>query len=157
MVNEETKFIDAISALIKGQVVTLNNGDTITIDMVHFARLPNVVTDNLNIVVVPKGLAFPISQLGQGSRMKARDRYVNLDIYVFFDGIDEETVIKTVSDITVHLCNAIIEANVNRIADSDWCDIGEINYDWAAADEQDMNTLQVTSLSVIPVSALYRR
>lgn len=89
--------------------------------------------------------------------MRARDRYVNLHIFVFHDGYDEETVIKTVSDITVHICNTIIEANVSRIAGSEWCDIGEIEYDWAMADEQDASTLAVTSMSVIPITAVFRR
>ena len=157
MVNEETAFIDAITALIRDQVVTLSNGNSEVLNSIHFARLPNVVGNNTNIVIVPKGVAFPIGQLGSGSRMRARDRYVNLHIFVFHDGYDEETVIKTVSDITVHICNTIIEANVSRIAGSEWCDIGEIEYDWAMADEQDAGTLAVTSMSVIPITAVFRR
>lgn len=159
MGSEENIFIDALKELLLNKSLSLHNGQTEILNSIHFARLPFGITNNTNIVLVPKGPAFPINQLGSGSRMTARDRYVRVEIYIFHDGLDEETVIKTISDITYFIANTIMDANAQagRIGKSEWCDIGEISYDWASADEQDENTLAVSSLAVIPITALYRR
>lgn len=155
--SEENKFIDALRDLLKDQTFELHNGQLEILNSIHFARLPSTITNNTNIVIVPKGPVFPITTLGRGGGWSARERFVRIDVYVFHDGYDEETVIKTISDITEFIVRKVLDASKDRMAGVEQIDVDEIEYDWASAQEQDSASLEVTSVAVIPIIATYRR
>ena len=153
----ENIFIDALTELLTDISVELYDGSTLTINSIHYARKPAVVGNDVNVVIVPKGPKFEIGQLGGGATIKATDKIIAIELYVFVDGIDEQTVLRDLSNITFTISETIMKNR--RLGNADFVYLFDADYDWATAEDSDNpgNVLAATSAAKLPIVAVYRR
>lgn len=153
----ENQFIDGLIDLLVGTEVVLYDGTIEYINEVHMPKLPHQVAGNTHFILVPLGPQFDLSILGQGANMRARSKRVAVILFILHDGVDETLVVRNLSELTQAVAEKVMDNIKNRIGGADMVDLVDCDYDWATTEDQDDNSLTVTSTSSILITATYGR
>lgn len=157
MAGIENQFIDGLIDLITGTEIVLYDGTIEYVNEVHIPKLPNNVAGNTHFILVPLGPQFDVSVLGQGASMRSRAKRVAVILFILHDGVDETLTVRNLSELTQSVSTLIIDNIKNRIGGADYVELIDCDYDWASTQDQDDNSLTVTSTASILITAEYGR
>jgi hypothetical protein len=153
----ENRFIDGIVDLLKTKEITLYDGTVEYISDVHIPRLPSTVGGNTHFVIVPLGPQYDITIMGRNANMSSRSKKVAIMLFILHDGIDETVTVRNLSELTFKVAEIIMDNIKLRPGGADYVHIIDTDYDWATVEDQDDNSLTVSSTSSMLIVAEYGR
>ena len=150
--NLQRKFRQDLMDLIENLSITYTDGTQETFKKdsnLFYARVPQAIVNNTNVVIIPKAPKFVTTVLGQNGRLQTKEKYVTMEILVFHDHVDEEQMTNNLEDLLWSICESIIEythpTTGKKLGDAMFVDV--LDSDIMMADYQDAANQDLTSIN----------